>query len=100
MEDYVHPIWDRIRHIIFSNTLQDVIEIDKATGLPRKNPKTGIIKSAPNFPKSSEGLIFVRGSSSDSTYKPENVNGISMYSQYLWIKGKYVADRLAEEKFI
>ena len=100
MDKCVRPVWDRIRHIIFSNTLKDVIEIDKTTGLPRKNKKTGIIKSAPNFPKSAEGLIFVRGSSSDSTYKPENVNGISMYAQYLWIKGKYIADRLSEEKFI
>ena len=58
-----------------------------------------LVYTAPNFPKSSEGVIFVRGDSSDSTQKPETVNGISMYRQYIWIKGSYLAQKLDEKDF-
>lgn len=99
IEERVKPIWTKIRKLIFNNELQDVIEIDKKTGEPKIN-KTGVIKSAPNFPKSSDGLIFVRGSSSDSTHKPEEINGIKMYRQWIWIKGSYIADKLSQIAFI
>ncbi len=100
IENNVHPVWDRIRYLIFSGELEDVVVINKKTGEPRVNPKTGTIQSAPNFPKSSEGKIFVRGSSSDSTFKPEVVNGIHMYRQYVWVKGAYIADCLSEIDFL
>lgn len=96
----VKPIWDDIRRLIFNNKLIDVIKIDKKTGQPKINKGTGTIQSAPNFPKSSDGLIFVRGSGSDSTNKPEEVNGIRMYRQYIWIKGVYIAHRLSEINFL
>lgn len=99
IEEKVKPVWERIRELIFNQQLQDVIDIDKKTGKPRIN-STGVVKSAPNFPKSSEGLIFVRGSSSDSTYKPEEINGIQMYRQWIWIKGSYIADKLSQINFI
>lgn len=99
IEEKVKPIWNRIRNLIFNNELLDVVDIDKKTGKPKIN-KTGVIKSAPNFPKASEGLIFVRGSSSDSTYKPEEINGIKMYRQWIWIKGSYIADKLSQIDFI
>lgn len=99
IEDKVKPVWERIRELIFNNQLQDIIVINRNTGMPKIN-KTGVIKSAPNFPKASEGLIFVRGSSSDSTYKPEEINGIKMYRQWIWIKGSYIADKLSQIDFI
>lgn len=99
IDEQVKPIWNRIRHLIFNNKLLDVVDIDKKTGKPKIN-KTGVVKSAPNFPKASEGLIFVRGSSSDSTYKPEEINGIKMYRQWIWIKGSYIADKLSQIDFI
>ncbi len=100
IEEKVRPVWDKIRYLIVSGELKDVVAIDRKTGKPKMNPKTGTIQSAPNFPKSSEGDLFVRGSGSDSTYKPEAVNGIHMYRQYLWMKGTYLADCLSEIAFL
>lgn len=57
-------------------------------------------RSAPNFPKSREGIVFVRGKGSDSTNKPEMVNGISMYRQWVWVKGSYIADRLSGIEYL
>lgn len=94
----VKSVWQRIRELVIYKELKDVPVLD-AKGNPRIN-KTGIPQTAPNFPKSSEGIIFVRGDSSDSTQKPETVNGISMYRQYIWIKGGYLSQKLDEKDFI
>lgn len=99
IEENVRPVWDKIRNLIFNDELKDVVTIDKKTGNPKIN-KTGVIQSAPNFPKSSDGIVFVRGSSSDSTFKPEEVNGIHMYRQYIWVKGSYIADKLGCISFL
>lgn len=95
----VQSVWKRINELVVYNELKDIPVIDKKTGKPKVN-KTGTIQSAPNFPKSSEGVIFVRGDSSDSTVKPECVNGISMYRQYVWIKGSYLSEILARVNYI
>lgn len=100
IQENVLPVWNRIRELIFTNQLEDVVVVNKKTGQPRVNPKTGTVQSAPNFPKASDGNIFVRGSSSDSTFKPEVVNGIHMYKQYIWIKGSYIADCLSNVDFL
>jgi hypothetical protein len=68
-------------------------------GNPRKN-RNGVIMSAPNFPKSSEGNIFVRGTSSTSDVKPLNINGIQMYNQQIWIKGLYIVEKLNKESYL
>lgn len=91
----VRPIWDEMRRLIFENKLVFVPEIDKKTGLPIIN-KTGVIKGAPNFPKSKDSVVFVRGSGSDSTKKPLCINGVWMYCQNIWVKGSYVVKRLEE----
>ena len=94
----VKSVWQRIRDLVIYKELKDIPVLD-SKGNPRIN-KTGIPQTAPNFPKSSEGLIFVRGDSSDSTQKPETVNGISMYRQYIWIKGSYLSQKLEEKDFM
>ena len=94
----VKPVWNRIKELVIYKELKDVPVLDKK-GNPKIN-KTGIYQTAPNFPKSSDGLIFVRGDSSDSTKKPEMVNGINMYRQYIWLKGSYLSQRLDEKDFI
>lgn len=94
----VKPVWNRIRKLVIYKELKDVPVLDK-NGNPKIN-KTGIPQTAPNFPKSSEGLIFVRGDSSNSTKKPETVNGVNMYRQYIWIKGSYLSQKLDEKDFI
>lgn len=77
----VKSTWEKIRELVIYKELRNVPTLDK-NGNPKIN-KTGIVQTAPNFPKSSESVIFVRGDSSDSTKKPENVNGIKMYRQYI-----------------
>ena len=94
----VKSVWQRIKDLVIYKELKDIPVLD-STGKPKIN-KTGIPQTAPNFPKSSEGLIFVRGDSSDSTQKPETVNGISMYRQYIWIKGSYLSQKLEEKDFM
>ena len=98
IEFNVKSVWNRIREIVIYNELKDVPVLD-AKGNQKIN-KTGIAQTAPNFPKSSEGVIFVRGDSSDSTKKPETVNGISMYRQYIWIKGGYLTQKLDGIEFL
>lgn len=94
----VKPVWDKIRDLVINKKLVDVVSYDK-NGNAIMN-KTGTIKSAPNFPKSSEGVVFVRGDSSDSLNKSECVNGIRMYRQYLWIKGSFIAEILSKQLYM
>lgn len=94
----VKSVWNRIRELVIYKELKDIPILDSKGN--KKINKTGVAQSAPNFPKSSEGVIFVRGDSSDSTKKPELVNGISMYRQYIWIKGTYLSQKMDEKDFI
>lgn len=56
--------------------------------------------TAPNWPKSRDGALFVRGSGSDATDKPVVVNGVRMYRQNLWAKGTVIARMVAEADFV
>lgn len=94
----VKSTWEKIRELVIYKELRNVPALDK-NGNPKIN-KTGIVQTAPNFPKSSESVIFVRGDSSDSTKKPENVNGIKMYRQYIWVKGSYIANFLLSKNYL
>lgn len=99
IETEVRRVWEEIRRLVTTGDLRFVPCISKVTGKPIVN-KTGVEQGAPNFPKSRDGLVFVRGTSSDSTYKPEVVNGIRMYKQQVWVKGSYIAERLDQEPWI
>ena len=98
IETEVKPVWERIKDLIVNEKLEDIIIYDKY-GQPRKN-NSGNIMSAPNFPKSSEGNVFVRGTSSTSDNKPLTLNGIDMYRQQIWVKGLYMVEKLNDEDFI
>ena len=98
IENDVRNTWERIKDLIVNDKLEDVIVLDKH-GQPRKN-RSGNIMSAPNFPKSSEGNVFVRGTSSTSDVKPLTLNGIKMYRQQIWVKGLYIVDKLNSEDYI
>lgn len=95
----VRPVWEKIRSLIFNNTLRDVVELDKQ-GNPIINKKSGVIRSAPNFPKSSEGLVFVRGSGTDATNKPLEINGVRMLSQNLWLAKAVTINALRSGNYI
>lgn len=84
IENNVRPVWERIRSLVINGELRDVVERDKQ-GNPIINKKSGVVRSAPNFPKSSEGLVFVRGTGVDATKKPLEINGVRMLTQNLWL---------------
>ncbi len=98
IETQVRRVWEKVKDLIVKDELVDVVVCDKE-GNPKIN-KTGVVRSAPNFPKSSQGRVFVRGTSKDSTKKPLCVNGVYMYPQQLWVKGSYIAERLGDEPFV
>ena len=94
IEKKVRPVWNRVRELVRGNLLVDEPVLDRC-GKQIVN-KNGVLRSAPNFPKSSEGDVFIRGTSTDSALKPEKVNGIAMYYQQVWVKGTYIAAMLEE----
>lgn len=98
LEGEVKPVWSKILHLVVNHELADVVCRD-GEGRPIVN-RTGVTRSAPNLPKAKDGLVFVRGTSADSTKKPECVNGVRMYKQQVWVKGSYIADRLKETSWI
>ena len=98
VENDVRETWERIKDLIVNDKLEDVISLDRF-GNPRIN-SSGNVMSAPNFPKSSEGNVFLRGTSSTSDVKPLNINGVRMYRQQMWVKGTCIVDKLNNEPYI
>lgn len=92
---YVKSTWNQIRQLIFQDKLKEVVSYNKY-GKPIIN-KTGVIKSAPNFPKAKNNSIFVRGTGSNSSHKTEEVNSITMYPQYIWIKGSIIINKIFKQ---
>ena len=97
--DQAETLWHDMRNLIFTDQLIDA-PVLKKDGTPRITPKTGLPMTAPNWPKSNDGVLFVRGSGTDATDKPVEVNGIRMYRQNVWLKGKEIADKLETISFI
>ncbi len=96
----VRKLWLDLRDKVMNHKLVDVIEHDK-NGNPKINKinkinKSGDVSSAPNFMKAKDNVVFLRGSGIDSSliHKTEDVNGIRMLPQYVWIKGKAVVEEL------
>lgn len=90
----VEKIWNEVRALIIENRLEETVAYDK-DGKPIINKKTQTQKTSINFPKSKNNNVFVRGGGLDASVKTEEVNGIKMYKQYIWIKGLYIVDVLS-----
>lgn len=90
----VRDLWSDTRNKILGGTLRDVAKRRKDGTLIRN--RSGEVKSAPNFLKGSANDLFIRGSGKKSVpcYKTEQVNGIRMLPQYVWIKGNAVIKEL------
>lgn len=95
---YVKPTWERVRQLVWNNQFKVTPVLDK-NGNPIIN-KTGIPKDKTNFPKSSDSVIFLRGTSSDSTNKPLEINGYRLFNQQFWIKGSVLVSMLANIDYI
>lgn len=98
IEGEVRRTWEEIHDLVCNGKLRLVPQLD-GNGRQVIN-KTGVPSEAPNLPKSADHVVFVRGTGSDSTRKPENVNGLAMYRQQIWVKGSYMAKRLRHEPWI
>lgn len=96
----VKRLWDDTRDKVMNNKLVDVIQISKNGSIIINTD--GNASSAPNFMKSKENDIFVRGSGKDSSAmnKTEVINGIKMLPQYFWIKGGSVISELKMERVV
>jgi hypothetical protein len=94
IEETVKPVWEDTRNKILSGTLEDVVQRRK-DGTVVIN-KSGDVSSAPNFIKSKDNELFLRGSGTNSSlkYKTEIVNGIRMLPQYVWLKGSSIVEEL------
>ena len=94
IEEMVKPVWEDARNKVLNKTLEDVVEY-RHDGSIAVN-KSGGIRSAPNFIKSKDNDVFIRGSGKNSSlrYKIECINGIRMLPQYVWIRGTAVIDEL------
>lgn len=99
LEDEAKALWDSVRSLIFEGRLRDVPELKK-DGSPRYTPKTNVPSTAPNWPKSRDGNLFLRGTGADAQDKCLVINGVRMYRQNIWVKGKWVVDHLREHDFL
>lgn len=98
IEKEVFSTYRIVQGLIEGQRLEDVIELDK-NGNPIMN-QNGMVKSAPNFPKAKDCIVFLRGTSSSSSEKPLQINGVRMYQQNVWIKGTYLNQILNETQFL
>lgn len=94
IEEKVRPVWQDTRTKVMTGTLVDVIQRNK-NGEIIVN-KNGEASSAPNFIKSKDNDVFLRGSglNASSKNKTECVNGIRMLPQYVWIKGVSIVNEI------
>lgn len=96
----VKRTWEDSRKLIHRNELVWEYIYDKQ-GNKRKNG-SGSYMGAPNFPKSSDYNIFLRGGAtvSDEKSRTECVNGIRMLPQFFWIKGSFINNKLKETPYL
>lgn len=94
----VRHTWEDLRNLILNHALKETPETKK-DGSPKINPN-GLTATTINFPKSVDHIVFVRGSGIDSSRKPCCIQGIRMYRQYIWVKGKYMVARLKDTDLI
>ncbi|MGG7601121.1 hypothetical protein [Weissella cibaria] len=99
IDNEVRITWELVRYLVNTGRLKEEVTIDKKTGLPKLN-STGVVKTAINFPKSKDYIVFLRGGAQNSSNKTEEVNGIKMYKQFVWVKGAFLADQLQSVKYI
>lgn len=97
--DQAETLWDAMRDLILTNQLVDA-PVLKKDGTPRTTPKTGLPMTAPNWTKSHDGILFIRGTGTDATDKPVEVNGVRMYRQNVWLKGTELVKQLDRIPYI
>lgn len=94
IEREVRSTFEKCRSLIVNHELRIEPQLRK-DGTQRVN-RNGQRREAPNWPKSKDGVVFLRGTgvNSDPEHKPLVVNGLHMYPQNLWIRGAFIAEKL------
>lgn len=90
--------WNEMRRLVFSSELRDEVEY-RRDGTPVVNA-SGAVRSAPNWPKSRDFEVFLRGSGRDANDKPLCVAGVRMYRQNAWIRGTTIARILEDTRYL
>lgn len=80
--------------LVAGGKLRFVPELDRQ-GRPIIN-RSGTVKGAPNFPKSTDCQVFLKGSGADARARRELLPGVPMLKQYAWW-GKRLAKQLLDE---
>ncbi len=102
INSHVKKTWNDTRKLILEERLRFEYEyIDKEKKIKRKN-KSGSYQGAPNFPKSKDYTIFLRGCAPNSSekYQTEEVNGIKMIPQYFWINMNDLLQYIDEQNYL
>lgn len=99
IQDQVKYAWMNTKKLVEQDLLVEKQVLNQKTKKPITN-KNGTIRTTLNFLKSKQNVVFVRGSGVDSSKKPLFLNGIHMYTQYIWVKGDYLVRLLSKESFI
>lgn len=85
----VERTWKEVRALVINRTLK---EESRGGGL------------APNFPKSKDHVLFLRGSGSNSKDRRERLSdwgiSIKMYTQYAWLRGDFIVNELSKEQYL
>lgn len=102
LETELKLFYEELKRLVIKNEIREEVityKTGKRKGEPQINPN-GTIKKEINLPKSKDYVVFTRGSGKDSSYKPVEINGIKMYTQYFWVKGQWIVDELVYEKYL
>lgn len=102
IEKDLKQYYDESKRLVVNKEVREERVLYK-TGERKGQPiinKNGTIRTEINFPKSKDYVVFTRGSGVDSSKKPVELNGVKMYEQYFWLKGKWIVDELEGEKYI
>jgi len=102
IENELKIFYDKLKRLIVNKEIREepvLYTTGENKGEQIINPK-GTVKTEINLPKSKDYTVFTRGSGTDSTKKPVELNGVKMYAQYFWIKGKWIVDELEPEQYI
>ncbi|MED3354378.1 MutH/Sau3AI family endonuclease [Bacillus thuringiensis] len=95
----IKKLWKRTKKLVKDKKLEEKVERYKYTNEIIYN-NNGTPKTSLNFPKAAEGKAFLRGTGSNSSRKPQKVNGIKMYKQYFWLRGDFMVSLLDKKDFI
>jgi hypothetical protein len=102
VENELKTYYEELKRLIVNKEVREepvLYKTGEKKGKPQIN-QNGTIKTEINLPKSKDFVVFARGSGADSSKKPVELNGVRMYAQFFWIKGKWIVEELETEQYI